>query len=276
MATKDVSLKSKINEIRVLLSTEMVKSGKNTYSKYDYFQLKDFMPRALALFNEKGIYTKFWVGLKKIELPTEKITKTVFDENGVQTGVAVTEKENFEYKEYAFLEVTNLDNEEEVELYEKETANCSLSGAQPIQNLGGKSTYMKRYMYMDLLEINENDKVEEETGKPAKVETKTTTKKAPVTKKVETKPVSEVKPTEYEPFEPKEVKQEATPVAEVATDELMSMSHKVELANYIKGKGMDPRNTIVEIAKELNTDVPQLKESDYEKIKKMVDEREGK
>lgn len=273
MATKEVSLKSKINEIRLLLSTEMAKSGKNTYSKYDYFQLKDFMPRALALFNEKGVYTKFWVGLKKIELPAEKITKTVFDENGVKTGEAVTEKENFEYKEYAFLEVTNLDNEEEVERYEKETANCLLSGAQPIQNLGGKSTYMKRYMYMDLLEISENDKVEEETGKPVKVETKTATKKAPVTKKVETKPVSEVKPAD---FEPKKAEQEVTPVAEVVTDGLMSMSHKVELANYIKEKGMDPRNTIVEIAKELNTDVPQLKESDYEKIKAMIDEREGK
>ena len=246
MATKEISLKSKINEIRLLLSTEMTKSGKNTYSKYDYFQLKDFMPRALALFNEKGIYTKFWVGLKKIELPTEKITKTVFDENGVQTGVAVTEKE---------------------------TAACLLSGAQPIQNLGGKSTYMKRYMYMDLLEINENDKVEEETGKPVKVETKTTTTKAPVTKKVETKPVSEVTPAD---FGPKKVEQEVTPISEVVTDGLMSMPHKVELANYIKAKGMDPRNTIVEIAKELNTDVPQLKESDYDKIKKMVDEREGR
>lgn len=275
MATKEVSLKSKINEIRVLLSTEMTKSGKNTYSKYDYFQLKDFMPRALALFNEKGVYTKFWIGLKKIELPTEKITKTVFDENGVQTGFTVTEKENFEYKEYAFLEVTNLDNEEEVEYYEKETANCSLTSAQPIQNLGGKSTYMKRYMYMDLLEINENDKVEEETSKPVKVETKTTTKKAPVTKKVDTTPLSEVKPTDYEPYEPK-ASEKVEPAAEVTTDGLMSMSHKVELANYIKEKGMDPRNTIVEIAKELNTDVPQLKESDYEKIKKMVDEREGK
>ncbi len=274
MATKEISLKSKINEIRLLLNTEMTKSGKNTYSKYDYFQLKDFMPRALALFNEKGVYTKFWIGLKKIELPVEKITKTVFDENGVQTGFAVTEKENFEYKEYAFLEVTNLDNEEEVEFYEKETANCSLTSAQPIQNLGGKSTYMKRYMYMDLLEINENDKVEEETDKPVKVETKTTAaKKAPVTKKVDTTPVNEVKPTD---FEPKEVKQEVTPIADVVTDGLMSMSHKVELANYIKEKGMDPRNTIVEIAKELNTDVPQLKESDYEKIKEMVDEREGK
>ena len=132
---------------------------------------------------------------------------------------------------------------------------------------------MKRYMYMDLLEINENDKVEEETGKPVKVETKTTTTKAPVTKKVETKPVSEVTPAD---FEPKKVEQEVTPISEVVTDGLMSMSHKVELANYIKSKGMDPRNTIVEIAKELNTDVPQLKESDYDKIKKMVDEREGR
>ena len=43
------TLKSKINEIRLELSKDMGKSGKNTYSKYDYFQLKDFMPNMLKM-----------------------------------------------------------------------------------------------------------------------------------------------------------------------------------------------------------------------------------
>ena len=268
-----VSLKSKINAIRLELSKDMNKSGKNKYSNYDYFQLKDFMPQAIELMNNNGIYAEYQMKLKRFDLPGKKKTNYVADEKGVQVASNVIEEENFEYKEVAMLDVYNLDDEEDTIHLERETANLSLSGAQPIQNVGGRSTYMKRYLYMDLFEINENDKVEEETGKPVKVETKTTTTKAPVTKKVETKPVSEVKPAD---FEPKKVEQEVTPIAEATTDGLMSMSHKVELANYIKEKGMDPRNTIVEIAKELNTDVPQLKESDYEKIKKMVDEREGK
>ena len=43
----------------------MNKSGKNTYSKYDYFQLKDFMPKAIALMNEHGVYAEFNMYKKK-------------------------------------------------------------------------------------------------------------------------------------------------------------------------------------------------------------------
>jgi hypothetical protein len=117
---------------------------------------------------------------------------------------------------------------------------------------------------MDLLEINENDKVEEETGKPVKVETKTTTRKT-------SKPVvSTVSST------PQTVEPEPAPALaseQVATDELMSMETKIELANKIKEFGGDPRKDIVEIAKELGTDVPLLKESDKDTILNMIENR---
>lgn len=264
----------KLNEIRLELSKEMNKSGKNNYSKYDYFQLKDFMPKAIEKCNELGLFTKFWIDKEKVELPTKKTTQYIFDDNGEKSGEIVTEEENFKYVEYAYLQILDTDSDEEL-LFQKETADCNLSGAQPIQNLGGKTTYMKRYMYMDVFEINESDKVEEATGKPIKVETKATTTKKPVVKKVETKSVEPVV----------DIKSEVTPVVEeksektsdsVNTEDLMSMETKIMIAGKIKEIGLDPRTEIVEFAKELGTDVPLLKESDKDKILEILENKASK
>lgn len=269
----EVSLKSKISEIRCELAKKMSKSGKNEYSHYDYFQLKDFMPQALELFNEKGIYTEFYLSRDKYEMPSKTTISRTFNEDGTVANEVEVKEENWEWKEFAHLIVINLENEDDVIELTKETANVQLQASQPIQNLGGRSTYMKRYMYMDLLEINENDKVEEETGKPVKVETKTTTRKT--TKK----PVVSTVSTKVEPT-PEPVKQELPTsqtgeevTEQVDASELMSMETKIELANKIKEFGGDPRKDIVEIAKELGTDVPLLKESDKDTILNMIENR---
>lgn len=266
-----VSLKSKINEIRLELSKEMNKSGKNNYSKYDYFQLKDFMPQAIKLMNEKGVYTEFQMLNKQFALPNKRTTHFMEDKDGIEVAKTVEEEVNFEYREVAILDVYNIDDEDDIIHLEKPTANVNLQAAQPIQNLGGKNTYMKRYMYMDLFEINENDAVEEETGKPVKVETKTTTKKAskpavtPVTTKVEVSAPETVEQIS---------EQVETPIENVDTSSLMSMETKVMLAEKIKSLGGDPRMEIIEIAKSLGTDVPLLKESDKDTILQMIESKE--
>lgn len=259
-----VSLKNKINAIRLELSKEMNKSGKNTYSKYDYFQLKDFMPKAIALMNEYGVYAEYQMVEEMFPLPSKKITQVQFNENGEKIGETVTEEDNFEYKEIAILDVYNLDDEDETIHLEKATANVNLQAAQPIQNLGGRSTYMKRYLYMDLFEINESDKVEEETGKPAKVETKKTTTVQPKTTSVTTKPVENTTVvnshgliTEVE--QPK------------ASEGMMSMPRKVELATYIRGKGGVPKDVMESVTKSLGLNTATLKESDYDSIKAEID-----
>ena len=259
------TLYTKLNKIRLELSKSMQKSGNNTYSNYTYFQLKDFMPEAIKLCNENKIFTKFWVSKDKQELPGKKTTNYVADEKGVQVASSVVEEENFTYVELAHLLVKDLESGEE-ELFVKETADCKLQAAQPIQNLGSKSTYMKRYMYIDLFEIIENDQIEEETGKPVEVETK-------VVKKTTKKPVVETVSTKPEPVVEKKDTPAPAEAPVVNTDDLMTMETKMELANYIKGKGLDPRTTILEIANELGVDVPQLKESQKEEIIKKIDER---
>lgn len=277
------NLYAKLNVVRLELSKEMNKSGKNTYSKYDYFQLKDFMPRAIELCNENGLFTKFWIDKEKQELPSKTTTTYINNDEGEIVEEVITKEENFTYTEYANLLVIDVETGEE-DLFKKETANVSLQAAQPIQNLGGKSTYMKRYMYMDVFEINENDAVEEQTGKPVVAETKpvaaakSAVKKVetkPAITKVETKPVEPVVEVKEEPVVESKVEPTIEASVEVVSEELMSMDTKVMIAGEIKKAGLDPRGEIVEFAKALGTDVPLLKESDKDKILKMLEEKVG-
>ena len=272
------NLYAKLNVVRVELSKSLEKSGKNNYSKYDYFQLKDFMPQAIKLCNEQGLFTKFWIDKEKIELPSKKVTQYGLNTEGERTEEIVTEENNFQYVEYAYVLVIDIETGAE-ELFKKETREVTLQASQPIQNLGGKSTYMKRYMYMDVFEINENDSVEEETGAPVKVETKIETKtksrKNPPVKEVSTKPADNVTPYDFAPQETPVVN---TPKVTVEnTESLMSIETKISLAETIKNAGLDPRTAIMEFAQELGTDVPLLKESDKDKILEMINKKkEGK
>lgn len=262
------NLYAKLNVVRLELSKEMNKSGKNNYSKYDYFQLKDFMPRAIELCNEQGLFTKFWIAKERQDLPTKSSKHYINNTDGVVVEEVINTEENFTYIEKAYLKVIDVETGDE-ELFEKETANVTLQAAQAIQNLGGKSTYMKRYMYMDVFEINENDAVEENTGKPApKVETKTTKAATkPVVKKVETKVEAPVETKVEAPVD------EA--IEQVNAEELMSMETKLMIASKIKEAGLDPRTQIVEFAKELGTDVPLLKESHKEVLLEMIEKKVG-
>ena len=285
------NLYAKLNVVRVELSKSLEKSGKNNYSKYDYFQLKDFMPKAIELCNEQGLFTKFWIDKEKVELPSKKVTQYL---NGENQGEIVTEENNFQYVEYAYVLVVDVESGAE-ELFKKETREVTLQASQPIQNLGGKNTYMKRYMYMDVFEINENDSVEGETGAPVNVETKVETKpksrKKPAVQEVSTKPAENITPYDFMPQTAMQVAPQEVPAAapvvsapvevapqntEQSTEDLMSMETKISLAETIKNAGLDPRTAIIEFAQALGTDVPFLKESDKDKILEMINKKVGK
>lgn len=290
---------AKLNTVRAELSKDLQKSGKNSYSKYDYFQLKDFMPQAIKLCEQYGLFTKFWIDKEKLELPA-KITNTqTFNEAG-QAVITEVKEENFTYVEYAHLLVIDTESEDIIE-FKKETRECQVQAAQPIQNLGSKSTYMKRYMYIDVFEINENDEIEENTGTPEpKVEKKTTRSSSkPKVSEVSTQPVvyTEAKSVEEmaavnnnivgtwvpqaEPVaQPTPAPTTVSPVVEasveVQTEGLMSMETKIALANAIKEAGLDPKVEILNIARELGTDVPLLKESDKDKVLEILNKKVGK
>jgi len=279
---------AKMNVVRTELSKNLEKSGKNDYSHYDYFQLADFIPTLLKLCNDNGLFTQFWIGRDKVELPSKVTRLTTTDEEG-KTVITETTEENFQYVEQAHLVVYDVETQDTIE-FTKETRECSLSAAQPIQNLGSKTTYMKRYMYMDAFEIVENDKIEEETGKPEpKIEKKATKASKPKVTEVKTQPevVGTWVPQETPIAEPAPVVQptaeaiieasvEVASEAQTNIEDLMSMETKIMLANKIKEVGLNPREEIMNMAKELGTDVTLLKESDKEKILEILNKKVGK
>ncbi len=132
-----MNIYQKLQKTRVELQEMNLKpSGENTYSNYVYYELSDFLPAINALCNQNGLFTKF----------------NIIDDN---------------HTEKAILSIHNAEEPTEKVTYTSKTAEVEIGkkkdgtgGADPIQNLGGKLTYMKRYVYLNAFEIIEPDIVE--------------------------------------------------------------------------------------------------------------------
>ena len=129
---------SKLQSCRVeLQKMNLSKSGKNSYSKYDYFELGDFLPKVNELFETHKLFSQF-------NMDKEKATLFIID----------------------------TENESNV-IFSIPFEDLELKGANKVQALGGVNTYLKRYLYMNALEIVENDMfdgMKEKTPKQPKVE----------------------------------------------------------------------------------------------------------
>ena len=135
MATekKDVAnIYYKLGLARELFLKEGVKkSGKNTYAEFKYFTLEDIIPIKMKIFNELGL-------IDYISFGTEVATLTL----------------------------VNMDNPEEtIEVMSPLEKDESLI-KNPIQKLGAVETYVRRYLYMMILDIVEADAIEALTDKP--------------------------------------------------------------------------------------------------------------
>ena len=127
----------KLQEARYIVLGKLgKKSGKNSFVGFDYFELKDFVPQAIEAFREVGATPIF-----KILAPS-RVT-----DNGVVT----------ETNEVATLTIT--DGKESI-VFSVPTADASGKGQLPIQALGSKITYLRRYLYLIALDIVENDTVD--------------------------------------------------------------------------------------------------------------------
>ena len=126
----------RLQDARVMVkNTSLKKSGSNTYSGYDYFELADFLPAITEICKEVGICC----------IP------------------------NFT-NERATLMVINTDNEENFIVFESPMKEISMKGCNEVQNLGSVQTYLRRYLYMNAFEIVENDLSEANTGNPEATE----------------------------------------------------------------------------------------------------------
>jgi len=111
-----------------LQNTQLKKSGKNTFSKYEYFELSDFLPHINIIFNDVGLCSHITF----------------------KDGVAI-------------LAIFDTDDNSSIE-FSTPTVNVELKGATQIQCLGAQHTYIRRYLWVLAMEISENDIVDETHG----------------------------------------------------------------------------------------------------------------
>lgn len=122
------------------------KSGENKFAGFRYFTLDDFLSTATEELGKNGLTAIFNIDYKK--MPTVESDRL----ESVQ-GLAY---------ERAKLIITDGQNEI---VFETPTADANVKGANDIQNLGSKHTYLKRYLYMNALELSEGDAVDATIGK---------------------------------------------------------------------------------------------------------------
>jgi hypothetical protein len=122
---------SKLQRARVMLQEcELKKSGNNKFSGFTYFELGDFLPYVNEIFDELGLFSQF----------------------------------NLYDNEIAKLVIANVDNTDETVEFSTPVASAEVfkKGSNdlamlPIQILGSQHTYLKRYLYLNALEIVEGD-----------------------------------------------------------------------------------------------------------------------
>lgn len=114
------SVLPKLAHVRAeLRKADLKMTGRNTYSDYDYFELKDFLPKALDLMEEVQLFSH-------VSYAADVATLTITD---WLTGHSLT--------------------------WTSPMSEANLKAAHPIQNLGAVETYERRYLYMAALEIME-------------------------------------------------------------------------------------------------------------------------
>jgi hypothetical protein len=120
----------KLQKCRVeLQNLKLKKSGKNNYAGFEYFELKDFLPIVNELFAKNKMFSNF----------------------------SMT-------SEIAELEIIDCEDKTSVK-FTSPIAELELKGCNKIQALGGTHTYLKRYLYINALEIVEADLFNAVTGK---------------------------------------------------------------------------------------------------------------
>ncbi len=122
----------KLQTARIKLqSTQLKKSGHNKFAGYQYFELGDFLPTINQIFHELGLCST-------VSFTADNAVLSIID---TDTGGAIT--------------------------FTSPMAEAQLKGCHPVQNLGATQTYLRRYLYVNALEIVEHDALDATTSSDA-------------------------------------------------------------------------------------------------------------
>ena len=132
MEKAKINIFQKLQKMRVALQKKgLEKSGYNDHKKYKYFELSDFLPEINEIQEEYNTLTLFSVD-----------------------------------KEKATLRVVDCDDITQELTFDIPIAELTIQGANTIQNIGGLTTYCRRYLYMIAFEIAENDEFDPAQQQP--------------------------------------------------------------------------------------------------------------
>jgi hypothetical protein len=142
-----MNIYQKLQEARIRLhATAIKKTGRNTFSNYDYMELADFL------------------------IPTQ----TLFQEIGLCGVVSFT-------PDIATLTITDMADPAQQIVITSPMGSAQLKACHEVQNIGAVETYQRRYLWSAAMEIVEHDAIDSSSGsddKPAK-QTKAAPKSAP-------------------------------------------------------------------------------------------------
>lgn len=123
-----------------LQNKKLKKSGHNKFANFNYYELGDFIPAVNELFLKYKLYSNFSLD-----------------------------------EEVGTLEIRNIEKIDEAIYFTTNIKEAEVRGVSAIQSLGATHTYIKRYLYLNALEIVENDALDKMSG--SKQPTKNTVEK---------------------------------------------------------------------------------------------------
>lgn len=125
-----MNIYEKLQECRVeLQKMNLKKTGENKFAGFKYYELADILPSINELFLKHKLSSNFSI---KDDLAT--------------------------------LIINNIERPEEYVYFTSPIAEANIKGCTPVQSLGGIHTYLKRYLYINALEIVENDMFDAKVG----------------------------------------------------------------------------------------------------------------
>lgn len=135
---KTMNVRQKLAKARLyFLNQKVQKSGKNMHLEFKYFELEDIVPPAIRIFARVGLTTN-------IEFTDDKAVMSVFNADNIEEAPMTF---TVPYREVKPI-VSNQG---------KEVTN-------PMQALGSSITYLRRYLWMAVLDITEPDDVDASLG----------------------------------------------------------------------------------------------------------------
>lgn len=216
-----MNVRQKLAKARLyFLNQKVQKSGKNMHLEFKYFELEDIVPPAIRIFARVGLTT----------------TIDFTDESAV-------------------MKVYNVDNAEEAPMefrvpYREVKPIISNQGKEvtnPMQALGSSITYLRRYLWMAVLDITEPDDIDANLGTEETQEEEEIPAPNPETAKKEKKKKSAAPAT---PKEREEAKKEMTNTDGQA-DELQIKALK-EACKTLMDKDSDQEEFVQQIAMKTN------------------------